>query len=43
MLKTSPEVIQKRHGNVARMVRWKLCETFSLEKSENWYLHNLQT
>ena len=25
------------------MVDWKLCEKFNLEKSEKWYLHNLQT
>ena len=42
MLKTSPEGIQ-RHGNVARMVHWKLCEKFNLEKSEKWFPHNPQT
>ena len=31
---------QKRHDHVARMVHWKLCEKFNLEKSEKWYLHN---
>ena len=34
---------KRRHDNVARMVDWKLCEKFNLEKSEKWYLHNLQT
>ena len=42
MLKTSPEGIQ-RHDNVARMVHWKLCEKFNLEKSEKWFPHNPQT
>ena len=31
---------KRRHDNVARMVRWKLCEKF---KSEKWYPHNPQT
>ena len=34
---------KRRHGNVARMVHWKLCEKFNLEKSEKWYLHSPQT
>ena len=34
---------KRRHGNVARMVCWKLCEKFNLEKSEKWYLHNPQS
>ena len=34
---------KRMHGNVARMVHWKLCEKFNLEKSEKWYLHNPQT
>ena len=34
---------KRRHDNVARMVHWKLCQEFSLEKSEKWYLHNPQT
>ena len=33
---------KRRHDNVARMVHWKLCEKSNLEKSEKWYLHNLQ-
>ena len=28
---------------IPRMVHWKLCKKFNLEKSEKWYLHNLQT
>ena len=32
-----------RHNNVARMVHWKLCQKFNLEKPEKWYLHNPQT
>ena len=34
---------KRMHGNVARMVHWKLCEKFNLQKSEKWYLHNPQT
>ena len=28
---------KRRHDNVAKMVHWKLCEKFELEKAENWY------
>ena len=42
-----PKMIQReykrRHGNVDRMVHWKLCEKLNLEKSEKWYLHNPET
>ena len=31
---------KRRHENVARMVHWKLCQKFNLEKPEKWYLHN---
>ena len=41
MLKTSPQEIQKKAWHIARMVHWKLCEKYNLEKSEKWYLHNL--
>ena len=34
---------KRRHDDVARMIHWKLCEKFNLEKSEKWYLHNPQT
>ena len=34
---------KRRHDNVARMVHWKLCQKFNLEKSEKWYLYNPQT
>ena len=34
---------KRRYDNVARMVHWKLCEKFNLEKSGKWYLHNPQT
>ena len=34
---------KRRHDNVARMVHWKLCQKFKLEKSEKWYLHNPKT
>ena len=33
----------RKHDNVARMVHWKLCATFNLEKSEKRYLHSTQT
>ena len=34
---------KRRHGNVARMVHWKLYEEFNIETSEKWYLHNPKT
>ena len=34
---------KRRHDNVARIVHWKLCEKFNLEKSEKWYLQKPQT
>ena len=34
---------KRRHDFVVRMVYWKLCEKFNLEKSGNWYLRILQT
>ena len=34
---------KRRHGDVVRMVNWKLCENFNFEKSEKWYLQNPQT
>ena len=47
IVRECPKMTQKeykrRHGNVARMVHWKLCEKLNLEKSEKWYLHNPQT
>ena len=43
MLKLAYREYKTRHGNVARMVHWKLCEKFNLEKSEKWYLHNPKT
>ena len=33
---------KRRHGDVVRMVNWKLCENFNFEKSEKWYLQNPQ-
>ena len=32
---------KRRHDNVVRMVHWKLCEKFNLEKSEKWHLQSL--
>ena len=37
--KLAKKEYKRRHNNVARMVYWKLCEKFSLEKSEKWFLH----
>ena len=34
---------KRRHGNVVRMVNWKLFENFNFEKSGKWYLQNPQT
>ena len=41
--KLTQEEYKRRHGNVARMVHWKLREKSSLEKSKKWYLYNPQT
>ena len=30
---------KKRHGNVARIVHWKLCGKYSLKGREKWYEH----
>ena len=34
---------RRRHDNVGRIVHWKLCEKFNLEKFEKWYLQKPQT
>ena len=28
---------KRRHDNVAKMIHWRLCEKFILEKSDQWY------
>ena len=28
---------KQRHDNVAKVVHWKLCEKFLLEKKDKWY------
>ena len=30
---------KQRHDNVAKVVHWKLCEKYHLEKKEKWYEH----
>ena len=32
---------KRRHGTVAKLVDWKLCEKHSLERKEKWYEHCL--
>ena len=29
----------QRHDNIARLVRWKLCGKYKMNKSEKWYEH----
>ena len=33
------EYKQMRHGNVAKLIHWKLCEKWGYEKSDQWYTH----
>ena len=33
------EYKQVRHDNVAKMLHWKLCEKWGLNKGEKWYIH----
>ena len=42
-----PKLAQKeyknlRHGNVAKVIHWKLCEKWGFEKAEKWYMHQPQ-
>ena len=30
---------QMRHDNVPKMLHWKLCEKWGLNKAEKWYIH----
>ena len=30
---------KQRHENIAKVVRWKLCEKYHLEKKDKWYEH----
>ena len=34
---------KRQHDNVGRIVHWKMCVKFDLEKSGKLYLHNPQT
>ena len=34
---------KRRHDNVAKMIRWKLCEKFMLERSDKWDEHSPET
>ena len=34
---------KRRHDNVAKMIHWKLCEKFMLERSYQWYEHSPET
>ena len=33
------EYKQVRHDSVAKMLHWKLCEKWGLNKAEKWYIH----
>ena len=39
MSKVGTKGEQKRHGNVAIIVYWKLCQIYNLKRTENWYEH----
>ena len=30
---------KQRHDSIAKVVRWKLCEKYHLEKKDKWYEH----
>ena len=30
---------KQRHDNIAKVVRWKLCEKYHLGKKDKWYEH----
>ena len=30
---------KRSHGNVARIIHWKLCNKYNLKRSEKWYEH----
>ena len=34
---------KRRHDNVAKMIHWRLCEKFMLEKPDQWYEHSPET
>ena len=33
------ELYKQRYDNIAKVVRWKLCEKYHLEKKDKWYEH----
>ena len=33
---------KRRHGTVAKLVHWNLCEKHNLERKEKWYKHCLE-
>ena len=33
------EYKQVKHDNVAKMLRWQICEKWGFNKAENWYIH----
>ena len=35
--KLAQKEYKRRHDNVAKMVQWKLCEKFGLERADKWY------
>ena len=37
--KLAQKEYMRRHNIVARIVQWKLCGKYNLNKSENWYEH----
>ena len=37
--KLAQKEYKKRHDNVARIVHWKLCGLYKLERAEKWYEH----
>ena len=37
--KLSQKEYKRKHRNISRIVRWKLCGKYNVKVSENWYEH----
>ena len=37
--KLAQKEYKRRHDNIARLVHWKLCCKYDLDRSEKWYEH----
>ena len=37
--KLAPRDFKRRHDTVAKLIHWKLCEKYNLDRKEKWYEH----